>query len=157
MIVSGHLDSWDLATGAIDDGAGIVVSMQAIHLLQKLGIHPKRTVRFVAWMDEEQGSYGAQTYAKDYAGDLQNHVGAIESDLGAGHPTGIYFQGGAALDEWLKPLSRVLAPIGAPLLERSSGDRRGHQLGHGEGRARLRADPGQPLLLQLSPHGGGYV
>jgi carboxypeptidase Q len=120
VIVSGHLDSWDLATGAIDDGAGIVVSMQAIHLLQKLGIHPKRTVRFVAWMDEEQGSYGAQTYAKDYAGDLQNHVGAIESDLGAGHPTGIYFQGGAALDEWLKPLSRVLAPIGAPLLERSA-------------------------------------
>jgi Zn-dependent M28 family amino/carboxypeptidase len=120
VIVSGHLDSWDLATGAIDDGAGIVVSMQAIHLLEKLGIHPQRTVRFVAWMDEEQGSYGAQTYAKDYAGDLQNHVGAIESDLGAGHPTGIYFQGGAALDEWLKPLSRVLAPIGAPLLERSA-------------------------------------
>jgi Zn-dependent M28 family amino/carboxypeptidase len=119
VIVSGHLDSWDLATGAIDDGAGITVSMQAIHLLQKLGIHPRRTVRFVAWMDEEQGSYGAQTYAKDYAGDLQNHVGAIESDLGAGHPTGIYFQGGAALDDWLKPLSRVLAPIGAPLLERS--------------------------------------
>jgi len=120
VIVSGHLDSWDLATGAIDDGAGIVVSMQAIHLLQKLGIHPKRTVRFVAWMDEEQGSYGAQTYAKDYAGDLQNHVGAIESDLGAGHPTGIYYQGAAALDEWLKPLSSVLAPIGAPLLERST-------------------------------------
>jgi len=113
VIVSGHLDSWDLATGAIDDGAGIVVSMQAIHLLQKLGIHPKRTVRFVAWMDEEQGSYGAQTYAKDYAGELQNHVGAIESDLGAGHPSGIYYQGGAALNEWLRPLSRVLAPIGA--------------------------------------------
>jgi carboxypeptidase Q len=119
VIVSGHLDSWDLATGAIDDGAGIAVSMQAIHLLKTLGIHPNRTVRFVAWMDEEQGSYGAQTYAKDYAGDLQNHVGAIESDLGAGHPTGIYFQGGAALDEWLKPISRVLRPIGAPLLVRS--------------------------------------
>ena len=119
VIVSGHLDSWDLATGAIDDGAGIAVSMQAIHLLQELGIHPRRTVRFVAWMDEEQGSFGAQTYAKDHTNDLQNHIGAIESDLGAGHPTGIYFQGGAALDEWLKPLSRVLAPIGAPLLERT--------------------------------------
>jgi hypothetical protein len=119
VIVSGHLDSWDLATGAIDDGAGIAASMQAIHLLQKLGIHPKRTVRFVAWMDEEEGSYGAQTYAKDYAGDLQNHVGAIESDLGAGHPTGLAFQGGKDLDTWLMPLSRVLAPIGAPLLERS--------------------------------------
>ena len=119
VVVSGHLDSWDLATGAIDDGAGIAVSMQAIHLLQKLGIHPKRTVRFVAWMDEEQGSEGAQSYAKDHAGDLANHVGAIESDLGAGHPTGIVFQGGKGLDEWLQPLSNVLAPIGAPLLQRS--------------------------------------
>src|SRR5271170_3474069 len=52
VIVSGHLDSWDLGTGAIDDGAGIVVSMQAIHLLRELGIRPKRTVRFIAWMDE---------------------------------------------------------------------------------------------------------
>ena len=119
VIVSGHLDSWDLATGAIDDGAGIAVSMQAIHLMQKLGIHPKRTVRFIAWMDEEQGSEGAQTYAKDHAGVLENHVGAIESDLGAGHPTGVFFQGGKQLDEWLRPLSDVLAPIGAPLLERS--------------------------------------
>jgi carboxypeptidase Q len=119
VIVSGHLDSWDLGTGAIDDGAGIVVSMQAIHLLQKLGIHPRRTVRFVAWMDEEQGSDGAQTYAQDYAGELQTHVGAIESDLGAGHPTGVAYQGGKELDEWLRPIGRVLAPIGAPLLERS--------------------------------------
>jgi carboxypeptidase Q len=119
VIVSGHLDSWDLGTGAIDDGAGIVVSMQAIHLMQKLGIHPKRTVRFVAWMDEEQGSDGAQSYLQDYAGDLQNHVAAIESDLGAGHSTGLAYQGGRELDEWLLPISRVLAPIGATLLQRS--------------------------------------
>jgi carboxypeptidase Q len=120
VIVSGHLDSWDLGTGAIDDGAGIVVSMQAIHLMQKLGIHPKRTVRFVAWMDEEQGSDGAQSYAQDHAGELQNHVGAMESDLGAGHPTGLVYQGGKELDEWLLPISRVLASIGAPLLQRSA-------------------------------------
>ncbi len=119
VIVSGHLDSWDLGTGAIDDGAGIVVSMQAIHLLQKLDVHPRRTVRFVAWMDEEQSSGGAQKYAKDHAGELGNHVGAIESDLGAGHPTGIEFQGGKDLDRWLQPLSSVLAPIGATLLERA--------------------------------------
>jgi Zn-dependent M28 family amino/carboxypeptidase len=119
VIVSGHLDSWDLGTGAIDDGAGIAVSMQAIHLMQKLGIHPKRTVRFVAWMDEEQGSDGAQSYAQDYVGELQNHVGAMESDMGAGHPTGLAYQGGKELDEWLLPISRVLSPIGAPLLQRS--------------------------------------
>ncbi len=56
VIVSGHLDSWDLGTGAIDDGAGVVVSMQVIHLLKELGIHPRRTVRVIAWMSEEEGS-----------------------------------------------------------------------------------------------------
>jgi carboxypeptidase Q len=113
VIVSGHLDSWDLATGAIDDGAGIVVSMQAIHLLQQLGIHPKRTVRFVAWMDEEQGSDGAQTYAQEHAGQLGNHIGALESDLGAGHPTGIVAAGNAELESWLRPVAHVLSTVGA--------------------------------------------
>ena len=119
VIVSGHLDSWDLGTGAIDDGAGIVVSMQAIHLLQQLGIHPKRTVRFIAWMDEEQGGEGAETYAKDHAADLNNHVGAIESDLGAGHPIGIIAAGKPALAEWLRPVTHALAPIGATVVTSS--------------------------------------
>lgn len=116
VIVSGHLDSWDLGTGAIDDGAGIVVSMQAIHLMQSLGIHPKRTVRFVAWMDEEQGGEGAETYAKDHAADLKNHIGAIESDLGAGHPIGIIAAGKPELSEWLKPVAHALAPVGATVI-----------------------------------------
>jgi hypothetical protein len=117
VIVSGHLDSWDLGTGAIDDGAGIVVSMQAIHLLKKLGIRPKRTVRFVAWMDEEQGSAGARTYAKEHAGEIANHVGALESDLGAGHPAGVTFTGKPELAAWLLPVARVLEPIGASTIE----------------------------------------
>jgi carboxypeptidase Q len=113
VIVSGHLDSWDLGTGAIDDGAGVVVSMQAIHLLSQLGIHPKRTIRFVAWMSEEEGSQGAQTYAQDHAADVPNHIGAIETDSGAGHPTGIYFSGKPALESWLRPVAQTLQPIGA--------------------------------------------
>jgi carboxypeptidase Q len=115
VIVSGHLDSWDLGTGAIDDGAGIVVSMQAIRLLKQLGIHPKRTVRFVAWMDEEQGAEGSQTYAAEHSSgaDLQNHVGAIESDLGAGHPAGIHFVGKPELEEFLRPVAQVLDAFGA--------------------------------------------
>ena len=119
VIVSGHLDSWDLGTGAIDDGAGIVVSMQAIHLLQKLGIHPRRTVRFVAWMDEEQGGEGAQTYAQEHAADLGNHIGALESDLGADHPDGITYAGKPELAEYLKPVAHVLDPIGASTLTAS--------------------------------------
>jgi carboxypeptidase Q len=119
VIVSGHLDSWDLGTGAIDDGAGVVVSMQAMHLFEQLGIHPRRTVRFIAWMDEEQGSEGAQTYAQEHAAELDQHVGAIETDLGAGHPTGIAYQGGKEMEEWLRPVSSVLSQIGASLLDRS--------------------------------------
>jgi hypothetical protein len=116
VVVSGHLDSWDLGTGAIDDGAGVVVSMQAIHLLRQLGIHPRRTVRFVAWMSEEEGSEGAAAYMADHAAEVANHIGAIESDLGADHPTGIYYSGKPALGQWLKPVSRVLEPIGAETL-----------------------------------------
>lgn len=113
VVVSGHLDSWDLGTGAIDDGAGIVVSMQAIHLLQKLDIHPRRTVRFIAWMSEEEGSQGAATYIQDHAADVANHIGALESDLGAGHPDGVMWAGKPELGAWLQPVAQALEPIGA--------------------------------------------
>jgi Zn-dependent M28 family amino/carboxypeptidase len=116
VVVSGHLDSWDLGTGAIDDGAGIVVSMQVIHLLHELGIHPKRTVRFIAWMSEEEGSEGAATYMAAHAAEVANHIGAIESDLGADHPTGIYYAGKPDLGRWLQPVAQVLDPIGAETL-----------------------------------------
>ena len=121
VVVSGHLDSWDLGTGAIDDGAGVVVSMQVIHLLKKIGIHPKRTVRFVAWMSEEEGSEGAAAYMVDHKDDFANHIGAMESDLGADHPTGIFFAGKPALGQWLRPVSEVLEPIGAETLVAAPG------------------------------------
>src|ERR1700731_1469994 len=73
VIVSGHLDSWDLGTGAIDDGAGVVVAMEAAEIIRKLNLHPKRTLRVIAWMNEEMGETGALTYAKDNAADIANH------------------------------------------------------------------------------------
>jgi len=119
VVVSGHLDSWDLGTGAIDDGAGVAVSMQAIHLLHELGIKPRRTVRFIAWMSEEEGSEGAAAYMADHKADFANHVSAIETDSGADHPTGIFYAGKPALGDWLRPVSQVLDAIGAPVLENS--------------------------------------
>src|SRR4030095_13448837 len=65
VVVSGHLDSWDLGTGAIDDGAGGAVSIEAANLIQKLHLKPKRTIRVIAWMNEENGSAGSKQYAKD--------------------------------------------------------------------------------------------
>jgi hypothetical protein len=117
VVVSGHLDSWDLGTGAIDDGAGVAVSMQAIQLMKQLGIHPRRTVRVIAWMSEEEGSEGAAAYMKDHAAEMGNHVGAIESDLGADHPTGIFYAGKAELGRWLRPVAAVLDANGAGSLE----------------------------------------
>jgi carboxypeptidase Q len=117
VIVSGHLDSWDLGTGAIDDGAGVAVSMATLELMKELGIHPKRTVRLVAWMSEEEGSEGAAQYMKDHAAEMKNHAGAIESDLGADHPTGIYYAGKPEMGQWLRPVGQVLDAIGAGTLE----------------------------------------
>jgi Zn-dependent M28 family amino/carboxypeptidase len=90
--------------------------MQVIHLLHDLGIHPRRTVRFIAWMSEEEGSEGAAQYMVDHKADAANHIGAIESDLGADHPTGIFYAGKPALGQWLRPVAQVLDAIGAETL-----------------------------------------
>lgn len=121
VIVSGHLDSWDLGTGAIDDGAGVVVAMQTIHLLHDLGIRPRRTVRMIAWMTEEQGSQGAAAYMAEHKSEMATHIGAIESDLGADHPTGIFYAGKPALGDWLRPVAQVLDAIGAESLTQAPG------------------------------------
>jgi len=117
VIVSGHLDSWDLGTGAIDDAAGVAVAMQAAQLCKQLGLTPRRTLRVVAWMNEENGGSGSRSYVAEYEASLSNHVGAIESDLGAGHPlgfTGIFNPSARAS---LQQITRVLSPIGATLVD----------------------------------------
>ena len=88
IIVSGHLDSWDLGTGAIDDAAGVAVAMQTAQIIKQLHLHPKRTIRVIAWMNEENGGAGGKAYAEDHKTNIANHIAAIESDLGAGHPVG---------------------------------------------------------------------
>src|SRR5260221_3926208 len=113
VIASGHLDSWDLGRGAIDDGAGVVIAMQTAQLLKQLKLRPKRTIRIIAWMNEENGTRGARAYADDHKAELANHFAAIESDLGAGHPLGCYAQGKPELLTLLQPLSTILQSQGA--------------------------------------------
>jgi len=117
VIVSGHLDSWDLGTGAIDDGAGVVVAMEAAELVHRLGMRPKRTIRVIAWMNEEAGATGRDTYAKDYASEIPNHVAAIESDSGAEHPLGFRVKISKAAAEQLSPVQGVLRTFGGNLLD----------------------------------------
>ncbi len=121
VIVSGHLDSWDLGTGAIDDGAGVAVSMAAAQLVKSLGLHPKRTIRVIAWMSEENGSAGARAYAKAHAAEAADHFAAIECDLGADHPLGIGIAAKPEAKELLQPVADVLSASGAGLLSMVAG------------------------------------
>ena len=116
IVVSGHLDSWDLGTGAIDDGAGVAVSMEAANLIQKLHLKPKRTIRVIAWMNEENGSRGSKQYAKDHEKDWANHFAAMETDLGAGHPLGINIKGKPEVKKILSPVAAILQDSGAGIL-----------------------------------------
>jgi hypothetical protein len=122
VIVSGHLDSWDLGTGAIDDGAGVVTAMGAVQLMRELHLKPKRTIRMIAWMNEETGSRGGKAYAKAREAEAAQHIAAIESDLGAGHPLGFQAKAPPAAILMLQPMAKVLAPIGANLMTPSVDD-----------------------------------
>jgi len=117
VIVSGHLDSWDLGTGAIDDGAGVVVAMETAELVHRLNLHPKRTIRVIAWMNEEMGATGRDAYAKDHAAEIANHVAAMESDLGAEHPLGFHAKMSEAAQKQLSPVQDALSAFGANLLQ----------------------------------------
>src|ERR1700730_606865 len=119
VIVSGHLDSWDLGTGAIDDGAGVAVSMEPANLIQKLHLKPKRTIRVIAWMNEENGSRGSKQYAKDHAKDWPNHFAAMETDGGADHPTGLRLRAKPEVKTLLKPVAAILQESGAGALDLS--------------------------------------
>ena len=120
VVVSGHLDSWDLGTGAIDDGAGVVVAMEAAEVLQKLGLHPKRTLRVIAWMDEENGGAGSKTYTKDHLNEFPHHIAAIESDSGASHPLGFESRISGNAAELLRPVLNILQSFGSNVLQPSA-------------------------------------
>jgi carboxypeptidase Q len=120
VVVSGHLDSWDLGTGAIDDGAGVVIAMEAAELLQRLHLRPARTLRVIAWMDEETGGSGSKAYTAEHSKDFPNYVAAIESDSGAAHPLGFDVKAPPAAIEALRPVQNVLMSIGATMLQPSS-------------------------------------
>jgi carboxypeptidase Q len=116
VIVSGHLDSWDLGTGAIDDGAGVAVSMEAANLVRKLNLRPKRTIRVVAWMNEENGLCGSKQYAKSHEKEISNHFGVMETDGGAGHPLGLNIKARSEVKAMLAPVAAILQESGAGIL-----------------------------------------
>jgi len=120
VIVSGHLDSWDLGTGALDDGAGVVMAMETAEILRQLHLRPKRTVRVIAWMDEENDGAGSNQYIKENGNDFPNYVAAIESDVGAAHPLGFMTRMSKTAADTLTPVQMVLSSIGATKFQEMS-------------------------------------
>lgn len=121
VIISGHLDSWDLGTGALDDATGVAVAMQVPFLLKQLGIRPKRTIRVIAYANEENGLRGGTGYLEAERANIAKQFAAIESDLGASHPVGIYFAGKPEIAGSLGPISQVLRVQGAALTQQQGG------------------------------------
>ncbi len=117
VIVSGHLDSWDLGPSAQDDATGVAAAMHVAAVFKQLGLTPRRTLRVIAWMNEENGVMGGKTYALKPAAEMGQHAAAIEMDFGAGHPTGIAANVTPATLPLLKPISEVLAGIGAGVVD----------------------------------------
>ncbi len=117
VLLGAHLDSWDLATGAIDDGAGVVMAMQALRTLSQLPRHPRRTVRVVLYMNEENGSRGARGYAKAHAGELAKHRAALEADSGAGRPLHLEVPPGKSGPELLAPWMAPLRALGVTSMQ----------------------------------------
>jgi len=116
VVLGGHIDSWDIGQGANDDGSGIMATFQAVALIKKLGLKPKRTIRVVFWVNEENGGAGGRAYREMVGDQVKNHVAAIEMDGGAEKPVGFGFGGGGG---GLGGGGRRLAPgVAAPAQER---------------------------------------
>jgi carboxypeptidase Q len=121
IVVGGHFDSWDVGTGSTDDGGGCVVTWEALRLMKKLNLRPRRTVRVVLWTNEENGLRGAQAYLERYREQLGNHVMMLESDSGVFRPTGFGFTGSEAGRARVTEIAMLLRGIQADKIS-SSGE-----------------------------------
>jgi carboxypeptidase Q len=113
VVLGGHIDSWDVGQGAMDDGGGSVAAWEAVRLIHRLGVRPRRTVRVVLWTNEENGLRGALAYRDTHAAELGKHVLAIESDNGTFTPHGLRFSGSEAALAQVRQVGALLQPIGA--------------------------------------------
>ena len=112
VVIGGHLDSWDLGTGAIDDGAGVAITMAAGAAIGRLETKPARTVRVIAFANEEQGLYGGKAYAAAHADEVAQHMLGAESDFGAGRIYAFSSNAPAHAQAALLEIAKVLEPLG---------------------------------------------
>jgi hypothetical protein len=112
VVIGAHLDSWDLGTGALDDGAGVAMVMESLRLLKAQGLVPRRTIRGVLFMNEENGLRGSKAYAAAHAAELERHVAALEADSGGDTPQGFAALVGEGGVPVLETVVRLLEPVG---------------------------------------------
>jgi len=121
VVIGGHIDSWDVGQGAQDDGASIIACLQAVALMKKLGLEPRRTLRVAFWVNEENGGRGGEAYRAWIGGDIRNQVAALEMDGGAETPVGF----GAAVDQvsagLLRQAGRLLERVNATEITNGGG------------------------------------
>jgi hypothetical protein len=113
VVVGAHLDSWDLGTGAIDDGAGVAMALDTMRIAASMPRPPRRTLRVVLFMNEENGTEGAVAYHEDARAAGTRHVAALEADSGGGPPTGVQVTAGPGGIEMVRRMAAPLAALGA--------------------------------------------
>jgi carboxypeptidase Q len=121
VVVSGHFDSWDVGTGATDDGGGAIAAWEVARLLKALQLRPRRTIRVVLFTNEENGLRGAIDYRDRYGGTLGQHVLMIESDAGVFAPVGFGFSGNDIARAQVTAISSLLGSVGATRIAASGG------------------------------------
>lgn len=113
VVIGGHLDSWDVGAGAADDGGGCVVTWEALRLMRKLNLRPRRTVRVVLWTNEENGGRGGRAYRDRHRAELGDHVMMLESDLGVSRPVGFGVTGSDRSRQQVREIATLLTDLRA--------------------------------------------
>ena len=116
VVMGGHIDSWDVGQGAMDDAGGVLVAWEAIRLMKQLGLTPRRTIRVVGWTNEENGTAGGRAYRAAHEGEAGDHILAIESDGGVFRPQGFGFTGSDSAKAIVRQVLTLLDRIGAGTL-----------------------------------------
>ena len=121
VVLGGHTDSWDVGQGAMDDGGGVVAAWWAVKLMKELGLRPRRTVRVVGWVSEENSLNGGRAYREMVGAEIEDHILAMESDGGVFRPLGFGFSGSDEAFEIVRSIGRLLEPIGSGRITRGGG------------------------------------
>ena len=119
VVIGGHIDSWDIGQGAMDDAGGVVVTWEALRLIHEMELEPRRTIRLVLWTNEENGVMGGRAYRDKVIenGEIDDHILAFESDFGTFDPQGYGFGGSDEAMEMLEPVAQLMEPLGATRLD----------------------------------------